>query len=103
MSQGQLCTIFTGRVQFGFSPRYLTDDEEEELATILIGGAWIGYGRSRKDINQVVVEAKGLHVKVSSGWWDGFRRRHKELSLCVGETLSYVRLLISNPEVIDHY
>ena len=64
----------TGKVQFNTHsgpPRYLSDNEENELAQFLQSCASIGYGRTKKDvlaIVQSVVESKGLKVQVSTGW-----------------------------------
>ena len=77
----------TGKVvAFGQSgpPKYLTDEEEEELEEFLSGCASVGFARSRQQVLELVqelVNRKGYAVRVSHGWWDSFRRRHPNLTL----------------------
>ena len=52
---------------------------------------------------QQVVNQNGLKVVVSSGWWESFRRRHKEFSIRSAEHLSCVRMLATAPAVLDNY
>ena len=101
----------TGKVlpgAVGGAPRYLDDDEEEELVRWLVGCAEIGYAKSIREVRAVVgaIVSKKLNVEqvtVSHGWWDRFRQRHPNLSLRTGETLSYVRAVSTNRQVIDKY
>lgn len=99
----------SGRVPQGSSsgpPRYLLTEEEEELAQFLRSCAEIGFARSRQQVIslvQSVVNKKGLNVRVTSGWWDSFRHRHKDLVLRTAEQLSYVRMLSSAPTILDNY
>ena len=65
-------------------PKYLTDEEEEELEEFLAGCASVGFARTRHqtlELVQEVVNRKGYTVHVSHGWWDSFRRRHPNLTL----------------------
>ena len=85
----------TGRVCPGATPgapKYLCEDEEEELVKWIASCAEVGYAKSVREIRAVVgaiVSNKlGLDdpIVVSHGWWDRFRQRHphvlvKELHL----------------------
>ncbi len=99
----------SGKVQFGTCsgpPRYLTDDEESELADLLRNCAKVGYARTRLQVLAIVqraVKEKGLEVKVTNGWWESFKRRHKDLKLRTAEPLSYARMTSSSPTVFDNH
>ena len=87
-------------------PKYLTDEEEEELEEILAGCASVGFARSQQqvlELVQEVVNRKGYMVRVSHGWWDSFRRRHPNLTLRTASPLSYARVMGSDPAVIGKY
>ena len=80
-------------------PRYLTNDEENELVKFICMCAKIGYAKSWLGIFacvQQVLKMKGIVGKVTNGWWEGFRRRHPKLTLRSPEPLAHVRLLSSN-------
>lgn len=99
----------SGRVQFGASsgpPKYLSDEEEEELALFLKNCSKIGFARNRLQVIglvQQIVARKGIKAKVTHGWWESFRRRHKELTLRTAERLSYIRMVSSSPTILDAY
>ena len=99
----------TGKVvAFGQSgpPKYLTDEEEEELEEFLSGCASVGFARSRQQVLELVqelVNRKGYAVRVSHGWWDSYRRRHPNLTLSTASPLSYARVMGSDPTVIRKY
>ena len=84
-----LCDHMSGRVEVGAraGPKpYLTVDEEEELESFLIQTARIGYPHTRIQVLtlvQQIVDAKGLKVIVSNGWWERFIQRHPHLSFRV--------------------
>ena len=87
-------------------PKYLTDEEEEELEEFLAGCASVGFARSRQqvlELVQEVVNRKGHTVRVSHGWWDSFRQRHPNLTLRTASPLSYARVMGSDPAVIGKY
>lgn len=96
----------TGKVMpgaVGGAPRYLEEDEEEELVRWLVGCA-----KSIREVRAIVgaIVAKKMnidHCTVSHGWWDRFRKRHPQLSLRTGETLAYVRAVSTNRQVLDRY
>lgn len=78
----------SGRTHDGtsHSSRYLSDDEEEELAiaSYNIGCASIGYPKTVKEILarvQRMLSVRGAQCSVEYGRWEAFRRRHPNLSL----------------------
>ena len=88
----------TGRVCPGAAPgppKYLGEEEEEELVKWITGCAEIGYAKSVREIRAVVgaiVSCKlGLDspIVVSHGWWDRFRQRHPHLVLRTGEGIAF--------------
>ena len=99
----------SGRVMAGACsgpPKYLTEEEEDELEQFLAGCASIGYGKSRQQVIQLVQEVvtcKGMHVTVTHGWWESFRRRHPDLTLRIPAALSNARALASNPNTLSRY
>ncbi len=99
----------SGKVQVGANsgpPRYLTDDEERELADFLTNCAKIGYARTRIQVLAIVqqaVKTKWLEVKVTNGWRESFKRRHPDIKLRTPETLSYARMVSSSPSILDRY
>ena len=86
--------------------RYLSEQEEEELVTFILEAAKIGFTCTRKDIMSLVqttVNAKGKNITISSGWWDGFKRRHPQVSLCMAEHLASNRASSCTPDVLNNY
>jgi hypothetical protein len=67
----------------------------------------VGYGKSVQEIivlARYMVDSKGLQASVSVGLWDKFCKRHQaKLTVRAGESLSPVRLAVSDPEIIDQY
>ena len=56
---------------------YLTQDEEKELVDFLLNCAKMGYGKTRKEVLQMVhstIVKKGRKTveKISHGWWIWF-------------------------------
>ena len=73
------------------APKYLDDEEEEELVRWVEGCAQIGYAKSVKEVRAVVgaiVAAKNNLdcAVVRHGWGDRFRSRHPHLTLRMGLT-----------------
>ena len=101
----------SGKVALGSSSRqrYLTDQEEKELVKFLIESAKVGYPCTRKQVLslvQRVLEEKGrgnLEAPVSSGWWEGFKKRHPEVVLRAAESLSLVRATSCTQEALANY
>ena len=90
----------------GTNSRYLTDDEEQELVSFIIGCATIGYAKTVKEILAVVqriLAARGTYRPISYGWWEAFKKRHPNLSLRIPASLSKPRAMASNRAVLDHY
>ena len=99
----------TGRVAFGSHSgptRYLSEAEEKELVVFLLGCASLGYPRSCKEIIglvQKVMFEKGQKVKVTTGWWNSFRKRHPNLTLRNPEPLAHARAVCCSDDVINRY
>lgn len=92
----------------GGAPRYLDDEEEEELVRWLEGCAEVGCAKTVKEVRSIVgaIVAKKQNlenVPVTHGWWDRFRARHPHLKMRAGESLAYVRAVSSNRKVVDQY
>ena len=90
--------------------RYLDDNEEDKLVNFLLGCSRIGYARSKKQVLAIVtaVLAKKrcvdeAEIVVTKDWWSSFQKRHPQLSLRHGESLSYARAVASNPETLTLY
>ena len=87
-------------------PRYLTNEEEEELEEFLSGCASVGFARSQQQVMELVQEVvnrKGYSVHVSHGWWESFRQTHPNLSLRTASPPAYARVMGSDPMVINKY
>ena len=89
----------SGRVKHGTNPGpapYLTREEEAELASFLIESSSMGYGKTRREVIDIVkrtVAKKGRDIKNfnGEGWWSRFMDRHPKLSLRTADPLSRVR------------
>ncbi|XP_065891048.1 uncharacterized protein [Dysidea avara] len=98
----------TGRVT-GNKPGplpFLSAEEEDEMVSFLEGCASMGYARSKKQVLalvQRVISTKGINRTVGEGWWKSFMKRHGTLALRMAESLSYVRAVCSQPEILNHY
>ena len=95
----------SGKVQPGTvsgPPRYLSDEEEQEVVNWISGCAEIGR-EVRAVVSALVSKKSGVAVSVSQGWWDKSRKRHPELVLRAGEMLAYKRAIAVNKGTIDHY
>ena len=81
----------SGRVAFGARSgpkKYLSEKEEDELVSFLVGCARIGLARTCKEVlaivRAVMAKKQGLEpesVKITSGWWASFRKCHPKLTL----------------------
>jgi hypothetical protein len=83
----------------------LSETEEEELVSFLLGCASIGYPRSCKEIislvQKVMIE-KGRNVLVTTGWWNSFRKRYPNLTLRNPEQLAHARATCTS-DVLHRY
>ena len=92
----------------GGAPRYLNDEEKEELVKWLEGCAEVGCAKSVREVRAIVGAIVGKKHNaecpvVSHGWWDRFRARHPHLRLRAGESLAYVRATCTNRVILDKY
>ena len=86
--------------------RYLSDNEECELESFLISCAKIGYGKTRSEVIALVqrfLKSRDVERVVSNGWWEGFCRRHPNITLRTPASLSKARALATTHEVINQY
>ena len=89
----------------GPSP-YLTATEEDELARFLCRCGMMGYAKTKAEILALVqraMEKKGNCHQVTKGWWNGFQRRHPELTIRSATPLSQARSNATDPEMLGHY
>ena len=99
----------SGRVVMGSTsgPKpYLSTEEEDELVKFLLRCGSIGYPKSRQEVLTLVtrmLERKGIHTCVTSGWWQSFCRRHPNLTLRAPASLSQARRSASDPETVERY
>ena len=59
------------------SSRYLTNEEEQEVVSFVVGSASIGYLKTVKEIIalvQRILSARGVERSVTYGWWESFRK-----------------------------
>ena len=87
------------------APPLLSTAEEEDLVKFLLNSADIGYGRTRKEVLDIVsrlLARKGVECVVTNGWWNKFLCRHPLLASRTA-TLSVSRARASIRECIDNY
>jgi len=103
----------SGRVQHGIPPGpkpYLNKFEEEgNLTMFLEVVAGVGYGKTRKQVmNLVETTARDKGVlrkqKISDGWFQRFIERQPQLSLWKGDRTAFVRMnAMKKQEELDNY
>ena len=99
----------SGRVVHGVKPGprpYLTTKEEKELTDHLVLSAKVGYGKTGRDVMNMVETSNGENQKevtVSNGWWFKFKRRNPSVSLRRGDSTAGVRMNAVNSENINEY
>ena len=84
----------------------LSSSEERDLVQFLLTSADIGYGRTKKDVFNIVsrmLVRKGVEHSVTNGWWSKFICRHPLLASRTPATLSVSRARASTKECIDSY
>lgn len=76
-----------------------------ELEYFVIGAAEIGYSYTRQDVINLVevLCRKGTPINVSHRWWEGFKRRHPNVTLKKPKPLSHARLNGAHPTVFTNY
>ena len=86
---------------------YLSLVEEKELADHLIVSAQSGYGKTRKDVMNIVDryvnQSSSRSVSISNGWWFNFKNRNQGLSLRSGDSTAGVWMSAVNEGNINHY
>ena len=95
-----LCGVTCGR------DKYLSDEEEEELASFIENCASVGYAKTRKEILALVERimcARGIEIRISDGWWVSFLKRHPFLTLRSASSVSTTRSLASDPSILECY
>ena len=85
---------------------YLTSKEEKELSDHLILAAQSGYGKTCRDVMNVVEgymlkQKLPRSVNLSNGWWYNFKKRNPSLSLRSGDSTAAVRMNAVNPENVN--
>jgi len=102
----------SGKVKHGTKSgpvKYLSSDEEAELADFLKQSSELGYGKTRKDVLNIAesyASQKGVLRKesgITQGWWRSFRDRQADLSLRRGDGTANIRMDAVNEETISHY
>ena len=101
----------SGRVEHGAKSGptpYLTEKEDQELASFLRQASRIGYGKTKKEVLAIVqkrVEKKGHPMKKfnGEGWWQRFMSRHERLSLRTADPLSKARADALTQSKVDEY
>ena len=86
----------------------MNETEEKEFADFLIQTLRVGYGRSRRDVTNIVeavAKQKGLlrKSKINQSWWREFLKRQDYLSLRRGDNTVHVRMNAINEDTITHY
>ena len=103
----------SGKVKHGTNPgpsSFLTKEEENELASFLTKACKMGQGKTKQEVLYVVkriVERKHCDKESFSfsgeGWWQGFMKRHRELSLHCSDPLSYCQSNAVCKESLESY
>ena len=85
---------------------YLSQVEEKELTDYLLIAAKSGFGRTCKDVMNIVeryVNQNSSHtVSIINGWWCKFKKRSPCLSLRSGDSTASVRMSAVNKDNINH-
>ena len=76
---------------------YLNKTEESEFSQFIKNCNLIGYGKTRKDVMNIVesvASSKGVLKKgsISGGWWRRFIQRQNDLVLKKGDSTAYLRM-----------
>ena len=93
---------------------YLTFSEENELSKFLIDVCKMGHGKTKREVIDIVRRTVKKKMKKEGkdfeelkfkgeGWWQGFTRRHPELSLRTSDVLSHCRSNAVDQDSLDYY
>ena len=87
---------------------YLNQHEDETLEDFLLTASSIGFGKTRAHVMmyaEMVAKEKNLLRKhhITGRWFDGFCKRHPDLSLRKGDSMDVVRFRCTNSEAIQNY
>ena len=101
----------SGCITHGVNPGpqpYLLPGEESELAEYLTSTSKVGYGKTRRqvlNIVQRVAKEKGLlrQEKISCGWFRRFKERQPSIALRKGDSMETVRFQCTNEVTIANY
>ena len=102
----------SGKVQHGIRPGpkpYLNKSEEGNLVNFLEVVAEVGYGKTRKQVLNLVESTacdKGVlrKQKISDGWFRRFIERQPKLTLHKGDRTAFVRMdAMKKQEELDNY
>lgn len=91
----------SGRVTHGTvsgPPKYLSEQEEEELVRFILGCASVGYPKTRKEILSLVQTQ--VEKTISHGWWDSFCKRHPNSTPA---PLSIARAIAVDEDALGRY
>ena len=88
-----------------------TKEEEDKIYNYLVSMADIGYGLTREMVMHLAyILAEKLDKehnfkgdKAGRWWFDGFRKRHPQLTIRTPQPLSYCRALCSNPDILSNF
>ena len=104
----------TGKVDIDCRPgprTVLTKEEEDKIAQYLIKMADMGYGLTPDSVMHMVYDIvenfKRPHPfkneKAGRSWYEGFRKRHPNLTIRQPQPLSYCRALSARKDVISYF
>ena len=103
----------SGRVRHGRNPGaepYLNQDEESSLAIFLITACKMGHCKTKQDVIHIVKRkvkkknpGRNINGFKGEGWWQGFMKRHSELSLRSSDPLSSCRSNAVTKDSLDCY
>ena len=94
----------SGRVTHGTvsgPPKYLSEQEEEELVRFILGCVSVGYPKTRKEILSLVQTQ--VEKSISHGWLDSFCKRHPNLTFRTPAPLSIARAIAVDEDALGRY
>ena len=94
----------SGRVTHGVlsgPPKYLSEEEEDEMVRFILGCASVGYAKTRKEILGLVQTQ--VDKPITHGWWDSFCKRHPNLTFRTPAPLSIARATAVDEDALGRY